>query len=118
MNVNLLICNYEKCLAGKIDVSKIKETFEKRGCEVIVHNNFCEEICKNLEIKLFHNPLKPTVFAGCSPCVMENKLRHLFPAPLDIANIREQCAWICDNIETATALCKEIIKLAVNQVKY
>lgn len=118
MGINLLICNYEKCLVGKIDVCKIKEIFEKERCEVIIHNNFCEEVAKNLEIKLFDNPQNPTVFAGCSPCVMENKLKYLFPASLEVANIREQCAWICDSVETATGLCKDIIKSAVSQVKY
>lgn len=118
MGINLLICSYEKCLDNKIDISKIKESFEKHGCEVVVHHNFCEEAGKNLKIELFSSPQKPTVFAGCSPSVMEKKLKFLFDAPLEVANIREQCAWSCDNIKDATNLCKEIINLAVNQVKY
>jgi heterodisulfide reductase subunit A len=85
----------------------------------------CSEEGKELvgkEIKE-HN-LTRVVIAGCSPKEHENTfkevLRHagLNPFLLQIANIREQCAWVIKDKSLATDKAKAIINAAVKRVIY
>jgi len=118
MKTNILICAKKECLGDIIDFPQIKKYFESKRHEVIIHENFCLEINNLKFISPFNVPERPTVFAGCSPLVMENRIKTLFDAPVEIANIREQCSWACEEPDIATKLCKEIIYLAVNQIVY
>lgn len=118
MKANILICARPECLGETLDLPRLKQYFVNNGHEVLIHDNFCAEI-SNLKLTAsFKDPGRPVVFAGCSPLGMENRIKMLFPAPLEVANIREQCAWTWLDAETVNRRCREIIRSAARQVAY
>ncbi|MBZ4687523.1 MAG: CoB--CoM heterodisulfide reductase subunit [Clostridiales bacterium] len=117
--VNILICGHKECLGDKMDLPGIKKHFQKKGHRVIIHSNFCDEIRDTKEFVLpFGDSVNPVVFAGCSPLVMERRIKALFDVPVEIANIREQCAWVYEKSDIADKHCIDIIELAISNVKY
>jgi heterodisulfide reductase subunit A len=68
--------------------------------------------------------LTKVVVASCSPLMHELTFRKtvhdagLNPFLFQMANIREQCSWITDNKDLATARAKAIIKAAVSRVGF
>lgn len=118
MKTNIIICAGKECLGDMLDLPRIKQYFENNGHEVFIHDNFCREINSLQFNSPFTEPERPTVFAGCSPLGMESRIKLLFNAPLEIANIREQCAWSCTDRETANRRCRMVITSAVEQVPY
>ncbi|MEW6624953.1 MAG: hypothetical protein AB1420_17825 [Bacillota bacterium] len=116
--INIIICTNIHCQGSKINFLEIKEVLEKDGYEVVLHSNFCDEIKRGFYPSPFNNCKLPTVFAGCSPCVMEGKLKKLLNCPVEIVNIREQCAWIYNNVEEVNKTCQNKIFFGIKQVKY
>ncbi len=61
------------------------------------------------------------VVAACSPLLCESQFREALrntginPYLLTIANIREQCAWVCQERERATEKAKRLIQAAVRR---
>lgn len=102
----------------KLDMEDIKTYFKSKGHEVSLISNFCDEIKKESFQSPFSRPERPTVFAGCSPLVMENRIKVIFKVPVEIANIREQCAWANANSEIINIKCREIISQAIERVKF
>jgi heterodisulfide reductase subunit A len=68
--------------------------------------------------------LTRVVVASCSPLMHESTFRRavegagLNPFLFQMANIREQCSWITENRELATARAKAIISAAVMRVNF
>lgn len=66
--------------------------------------------------------LTRVVFAGCSPREHEHTFRAVLgraglnPFHLQVANIREQCAWVIKDKDKATAHAKDIVAAAVERV--
>lgn len=118
MKANILICAGKECIGKALNLPRIKQYFENNGHAVFIHDDFCREINKFAFASPFTDPLRPTVFAGCSPLGMENRIKMLFNAPLEIANIREQCTWSCTDPDEANRLCRTMIASAVEQVPY
>ncbi|MCP3953727.1 MAG: CoB--CoM heterodisulfide reductase iron-sulfur subunit A family protein [Desulfobacterales bacterium] len=70
------------------------------------------------------NELTRVVFAGCSPKEHEHTFRKLLqnaglnPFLLQVANIREQCAWVVHDKARATQKAKGIVTAAVERVAH
>ncbi len=68
--------------------------------------------------------LNRVVVAACSPRMHENTFRRalisagLNPYYLEIANIREQCSWVHEDKDQATAKAKDLVAAAVGRVNY
>ena len=68
--------------------------------------------------------LTKVVVASCSPLMHELTFRKtvhdagLNPFLFQMANIREQCSWITDDKELATARAKAIVKAAISRVGF
>ncbi len=68
--------------------------------------------------------LTRVVFAGCSPKEHEHTFRKLMENAglnafmMQVANIREQCAWIVPDKDQATQKAKQIVTAAVERVVY
>ena len=83
-------------------------------CSVDGQNMIAEDIKKE--------NLTRVVFAGCSPREHETTFRNVLkraglnPYLLQIANIREQCAWVIKDKARATEVAKKLIEAAVKRV--
>lgn len=68
--------------------------------------------------------LNRVVVASCSPLMHEPTFRRacqeagLNPFFFQMANIREQCSWVIDNREQATAKAKSMVAAAVQRVRH
>jgi heterodisulfide reductase subunit A len=68
--------------------------------------------------------LNRVVVASCSPLMHETTFRKtcqdagLNPFFMQMANIREQCSWVIDDIEEATQKAESMVAAAVNRVRY
>src|SRR3990170_2499843 len=77
---------------------------------------------KNIEEAIQEKNLNRVVIAACSPHVHEETFRRVLkraglnPYLLQVANIREQCSWIHDNVIFATIKAIDLVKMAVAKV--
>ena len=68
------------------------------------------------------NRLSRVVIAGCSPKEHEHTFREILrdaglnPFLLQIANIREQCAWVIHEKEAATEKARALVRGAIKRV--
>ncbi len=68
--------------------------------------------------------LDAVVVGSCSPHMHESTFRKdlcsagLNPYMVEIANLREHCSWIHDDIKSATQKAIDLIRLCVERVKY
>ncbi len=74
--------------------------------------------------KIQKNGLSRVVIAACSPKEHEHTFRHIMgqaglnPFLLQVANIREQCAWVVKDKALATEKAKAIVGAAVKRVAH
>ncbi len=128
IRIGILICLCANEIADVLDIDSIKKFVLKlrNVVSVQIFENLCQE--KNLKlIETWYNDnfVNKIVIAACSPRtharifedIFTNFLKKDVWKNIEIANIREQCAWvhIFDPI-TATENAKILIEAAVNRV--
>lgn len=126
VKVGVYICHCGKNIAGVIDVKKAVEEIKKLS-EVSVAVDYTFMCSKNGQQMIIddikNNKIDRVVVAACSPTMHEETFmraveegglnRYLF----EMANIREQCAWVhYDNPEEATEKAIDLIRAAVRKV--
>jgi len=89
------------------------------------HSLLCSDDGKGMIGRIVREQeLTGVVVAACSPKEHEKTFRTALadasvnPYMLQIANIREQCAWVTDDLEEATRKAKRIISAAVGRVAH
>ena len=125
--IGVYVCHCGANIAGTVDVAQVTE-YAKGLPSVIVARNY-KFMCSDPGQDIIKNDIKEmglnrVVVASCSPRLHEATFRRvvatagLNPYLFDMANIREQCAWVHQDKEKATAKAKALISAAVRRVFY
>ncbi len=124
--IGVFICHCGINIKGTIDVEKLTEELaEYPGVAYIENYIFmCSEPGQKLiRDTIVEHKLDGVVVAACSPTLHETTFQDALDEmninrhQLEIANIREQCSWVHDDIEEATRKANLIIKTAVEKLK-
>jgi len=123
--IGVYICHCGVNISHTVDIQEIRE-FAAGLPHVKVAENYmymCSEPGQELIRKDIRGKgLNRVVVVACSPRMHEPTFRNtlksagLNPYCLEIANIREQCAWVHKDREKATAKAKSLIAAAVSKV--
>ncbi len=127
MRIGILFCSCGGTISEKLDLKKV-EDFAKTLEDVVIVETvdvFCENPDKILE--KFKGKIDRFIFAGCSERsslkMGEEKLSDLLErigvnkAMIETVNLREQCAWIHDNIDGATRKAMDQLLMSYVKVK-
>ncbi len=120
-------CGQEGNISGTVDVEKVKEIAAKfEGVKIA---QVYEYVCSNPGQQMIKDDIKKhklnrIVVASCSPRMHLETFRRnvdsagLNPYLLEMANIREQCSWVHENKEAATAKATDLIRGAAKRARY
>ncbi len=126
MNVGVYVCHCGTNIAGVINVEEVIKkaaTFK----DVVIARDYkymCSDPGKNLirsDIK--EKNLDRMVVAACSPTMHEKTFRNVMqemgknPFLFEMANIREQDAWVHTEKDKATDKAQDLIRMAVAKVR-
>jgi heterodisulfide reductase subunit A len=127
MRIGVFICHCGENIGKTVDCPRVsKAAAELPG---VVHSEdykyMCSDPGQNLIKKaIIDKKLDAVVVGSCSPHMHERTFRRacsaagVNPYMVDIANLREHCSWIHDNVESATVKAIDLIRLSVERVKY
>jgi heterodisulfide reductase subunit A len=126
--IGVFICHCGLNIAGTVDVERVAE--EIRGYPGVAYSVDYKYVCSDpgqdlIKQAIAEHDLDGIIVAACSPTMHEVTFRKtataagLNPYLCEIANIREQCAWVHQSQpEEATAKAIETIKTIVEKVRY
>lgn len=127
IQVGVYVCHCGINISHTVDVAACREFAEGRaGVRVARDYKF---MCSNTGQELIQRDIREqgvnrVVVACCSPLMHELTFRGacqgagLNPFLLQIANIREQCAWVHDDRQKATQKAKALINGAIARVRH
>jgi heterodisulfide reductase subunit A len=119
MKIGVFLCKCSKNIAEKIDLSYLSSKL--KGVSVYIEDLLCsDEGIAYLKKRIERDRLCRVVIAGCTPRQCEGRFREeikdvLNPYLLQIANIREQVAWVTERGAEEKAL--SVIEGAVSRVR-
>ncbi|RLI46377.1 disulfide reductase [Candidatus Bathyarchaeota archaeon] len=125
--VGVYICHCGGNISDTVDVEKVKEAAAKfKGVEVAeTYEYMCSDPGQEMIIKgIKEHGLNRIVVASCSPRMHLETFRQTLESAglnayfLDMANIREQCSWVHDDKEAATAKAIDLVHGAVERARY
>lgn len=125
--IGVYICHCGANIAGTVDIGRVVE-FARSLPFVIVARDY-KFMCSDPGQEIIKNDIKEMglnriVVASCSPRLHEATFRRaiteagLNPYLFEMANIREQCAWVTEDKEAATEKAKALVGAAVRRVFY
>ena len=125
--IGVYVCHCGANIAGTVDVAQVIE-YAKGLPSVAVARDY-KFMCSDPGQDLIRNDIKEqglnrVVVASCSPRLHEPTFRRtlasadLNPYLFEMANIREQCAWVHQDKEKATEKAKALVSAAVRRVFY
>lgn len=126
-NIGVYVCECGTNIAEKVDIGKVIAAITPLKDVGIVerHKLLCsEEGKKFLKQSIEKHGLTHVVVAGCSPKQHEVTFMNvcaqsgLNPQLFQLANIREQCAWVTPDGEEATNKAIKLIRAAISRVGY
>ncbi|MBN1455577.1 MAG: CoB--CoM heterodisulfide reductase iron-sulfur subunit A family protein [Methanomicrobia archaeon] len=123
--IGVFICGCEGEISNNVDIAVLAERVRSHDTVVHVDTELttCETAKEKITRGVREHHLNRVVFAGCSPRDSESFLSAacanagLPPYSLEIANIREQCAWVHTR-EAATEVAGELITMAIERVRH
>ena len=116
--IALYICSCNNTITDRIDFDELKKHVEMLpGVEVVkIHDSLCShQGQKFLADECRQGDYDAVVVAACTPKIYESTIGGgvveggLNKYQYEQANIREQCAWVHDNRDEATAKAKRIV---------
>ena len=121
------ICRCGTNIAATVDVESVVEY--AKGLDGVVlareYTYMCSDPGQDLIKQDIHDhDLNRVVVASCSPLMHETTFRRacseagLNPFYFQMANIREQCSWVINDRELATAKARGMVEAAVKRVRY
>jgi len=127
LRIGVYVCHCGANIAATIDVEQVAEF--ARGLEGVALAKDYKFVCSDPGQDLIKNDIKEQklnsiVIASCSPRLHELTFRRtlasadLNPYLMEMANIREQCAWVTEDHELATEKAKALVSAAVRKVAY
>jgi heterodisulfide reductase subunit A len=123
--IGVYICHCGANIAGIVDVAKVVEY--AKGLPAVAVARDYKFMCSDPGQDIIKNDIKEKglnriVVASCSPRLHEQTFRRaiaaagLNPYLFEMANIREQCAWVHTDKEAATEKAKALVNAAVRRV--
>ncbi len=127
VRVGVFVCHCGVNIAGVVDVEEVKEYARKLPGVVYADNvlySCAQDSLENLKKIIREQKLNRLVIAACSPRTHEplfqETLREagLNLALIEMANIRDQCAWVhAEDPKAATAKAKDQVRMAVAKAR-
>lgn len=126
-NIGVYICECGPNIAEKVDIDRLLEAVSSlRDVHIAEkHRLLCSEDGKAfLKQSIEEHGVTDVVVAACSPKQHEITFMNvceeagLNPYLFQLANIREQCAWVTANREEATEKSLRYIRAAIARVRY
>jgi heterodisulfide reductase subunit A len=125
--IGVYVCDCGANIAGTVDVPQVTE-FAKGLPSVAIAREY-KFVCSDPGQELIKNDIKEqginrVVVASCSPRLHEPTFRRVLasaglnPYFFEMANIREQCAWVIEDKAAATEKAKAMVSAAVRRVYY
>ncbi|OGO21132.1 MAG: hypothetical protein A2144_01955 [Chloroflexi bacterium RBG_16_50_9] len=125
--IGVYVCHCGANIAGAVDVARVTE-YARSLPSVVVARDY-KFVCSDPGQDLIRNDIKEqglnrVVVASCSPRLHEPTFRRtlasadLNPYLFEMANIREQCAWVHQDKEKATEKARALVSAAVRRVFY
>jgi heterodisulfide reductase subunit A len=125
--IGVYVCNCGTNIAKTVKVDEVAEAMGKLD-KVAIARSY-KYMCSNPGQEMIVNDIKElkldrVVVAACSPRMHEPTFRKaletagLNPYFVEMANIREQCSWVHDDILEATEKAKALTHAAVARVAY
>jgi len=123
--IGVYVCHCGANIAGTVDVAKVIEY--AKGLPAVAVARDYKFMCSDPGQDIIKNDIKEqglnrVVVASCSPRLHEPTFRRaiaaagLNPYLFEMANIREQCAWVHTDKEAATEKAKALVNAAVRRV--
>ena len=125
--IGVYVCHCGTNIAGPVDVEEVTRfAASLPGVLVARHYTYmCSDPGQELIRKDIQElELNRVVVASCSPLMHEHTFRRacqeagLNPFFLQMANIREQCAWVTDDLTLATQKAKTLVAAAIRRVAH
>ena len=127
VRIGVYVCDCGANIAGAVDVPQVVE-FAKGLPDVVVAKEYkfvCSDPGQDIIKKdIKEQKLNRIVIASCSPRLHELTFRRLLasvdlnPYLMEMANIREQDAWVTEDKGLATVKAKALVSAAVRKVSY
>jgi heterodisulfide reductase subunit A len=125
--IGVYVCHCGANIAGTVDVEQVVEF--ARGLPSVAAARDYKFMCSDpgqdiIKKDIRELGLNRIVVASCSPRLHEQTFRRtlasadLNPYFFEMANIREQCAWVIEDKEVATEKAKAMVSAAVRRVFY
>ncbi|MGQ9699131.1 MAG: FAD-dependent oxidoreductase, partial [Armatimonadota bacterium] len=124
--IGVFVCHCGENIARTVDVERVaREAAEFRG---VAHSVDYRYMCSDPGQRLIQEAIREknltsVVVAACSPHMHENTFRQaaatagLNPYRCEMANIREQCSWVHEDREAATAKAIDLVRATVERVR-
>jgi heterodisulfide reductase subunit A2 len=125
--IGVYVCQCGANIANAVDVGKVVEFASKLPLVVIARDYkfMCSDPGQELIRKDIHDlGIDRVVVASCSPRLHEATFKKALAAAglnaymLEMANIREQCAWVHTDREAATEKARSLVSAAVRRIFY
>jgi heterodisulfide reductase subunit A len=127
IRTGVYVCHCGTNIAATVDVAAVAE--HAAGLDDVALARDYSYMCSDpgqalIKEDIEEHGLNRVVVASCSPLMHEPTFRTacaeggLNPFYFQMANIREQCAWVIDDQEAATAKAKSMVAAAVRRVHH
>ncbi|MFQ6080338.1 MAG: FAD-dependent oxidoreductase [Candidatus Bathyarchaeia archaeon] len=127
VKVGVYICHCGGNISDTVDVARLREAAAKfKGVKVAeTYEYVCSDPGQEMITRgIREQGLNRIVVASCSPRMHLDTFRRVLesaglnPYFLEMANIREQCSWVHDDIEAATSKAIDLVRGAVERARY
>lgn len=118
------ICHCSGNISDHIDIQSLKKALKAEGISVFDFEYLCSSQGQALiKDRISRHSFKKVVIGSCTPskhgllfqkCVQEVGLN---PAMLEIANLREQCAWVHPEVSGATEKALSVLKGKIRRLE-
>ncbi len=124
--IGVVVCHCGTNIAGVVDVERVAAEAAKLPHVVFATTNkyTCSEPGQAaMKAAIEEHQLDRLVICSCSPRMHEATFRKMLkdtrinPYMLEVANIREQCAWVHTDKEAATEKAIDLMRMAVAKVE-
>jgi heterodisulfide reductase subunit A len=124
--IGVYVCHCGTNIAATVDVESLA-AFAQNLDGVVIARNY-SYMCSDPGQELIQEDIQELdlnriVVASCSPLMHEQTFRNavkqvgLNPFFFQMANIREQCSWVIDDLDEATEKAKGMVAAAVQRVR-
>jgi len=127
VRTGVYVCRCGTNIAATVDVADVAEHARSLDGVALAreYSYMCSDPGQDLiKTDIREHGLNRVVVASCSPLMHEPTFRRacqdagLNPFFFQMANIREQCSWVIDDRDLATAKAKALVEAAVSRVRH